>query len=138
MSSIEHRLESWAPRRPSRALEHRIFGDTAGPARSSEWAGYGPATGWLVPLTACAFALCLSLTPSGPRFAPMFANVAGLMVVPGRSNVTQLRTGPVLPNPTAAPVHSAANCLQVASFTWTNLLHAHSTNASFSGDNPPF
>lgn len=138
MSSIEQRLESWAPRRPSRALERRIFGEPEARAGIGGWAGYGPATAWLVPVTACAFALCLSLTPSGPRFAPMFANVAGLMVVPGRSNVTQLRTAPVLPNPAAAPVHSAANCLQVASFTWTNLLHAHSTNASFSGDNPPF
>jgi hypothetical protein len=55
-NSLESRMRSWTPRRPSPALEARLF--AGAPARRR------PGWGWLAPV-ACVFVLALQLAGSG-------------------------------------------------------------------------
>jgi hypothetical protein len=85
--------------------------------------------GWLVPAMACAVALFVSLNPVNNRLANGLVDAA---------QAAAFERTPMFATLQGAPLHSAANSLPATSFTWTNLPNAHSTNASFSGDNPPF
>jgi hypothetical protein len=74
MNSLETRLHSWRPRRPSARLDRRIFSAPAGPVRKLAWA-----FGSLAPVTACAL-LTLSAFNSGnsgisPRQEPVTAMI---------------------------------------------------------------
>lgn len=129
-------MESWTPRRPSPGLRRRIFA-----GRSLEAAGFGAVhspleraglerfAGWLVPAMAGAFALFVSLNPETRPIASRFI---------GQAEASAFERSPMYATLQTAALHSAANSLPATSFTWTNLPNAHSTNASFSGDNPPF
>lgn len=52
---LETQLRSWTPRRPSAALERRLFG------RARHHGGPRAVLGWLVPATACLLVACMSL-----------------------------------------------------------------------------
>lgn len=128
-------MRSWIPRSPSRDLKQRIFGaDATAPSLTASGAivdavPLGGSLGWMIPGFACAVALMLAVLPANGRL------VADLGVPLGDYAAQHPSEFAALVN---APVHSAANNLPVTSFTWTNLPHAHSTNASFSGDNTRF
>ncbi|HAV62181.1 MAG TPA: hypothetical protein DCY13_07425 [Verrucomicrobiales bacterium] len=64
-------MRSWTPRRPSPALEERLFGEVKRAAAEAPAADCSrlPGWGWLAPV-ACAFVLALQLAPplTSPRF----------------------------------------------------------------------
>lgn len=129
-------MESWIPRRPSSELRRRIF-EVQGPEVAGfgvlsaplERAGLERFAGWLVPAMAGVFALFVSLNPTTDPLTSRFI---------GPQEISAFARTPMYATLQSAALHSAANSLPAASFTWTNLPNAHSTNASFSGDNPPF
>lgn len=135
MDSFEERMRSWIPRSPSRDLEQRIFGvptaDTGLTASgmAMDAAHLGGALRWMIPGFACAVTVMLAVLPANGRLAADLGVPLGDYAAQHPSEFAALVN---------APVHSAANSLPVTSFTWTNLPHAHSTNASFSGDNTRF
>lgn len=100
---------SWTPRRPSAALERRLFGSAPVTRPLTPWLQFAPPA-----LAAAALALSLTLHP---RLAAQFRLPAG------ETNVAQAST------------HSVQNRLTAASFTWTNAALPPSTNASFGGVN---
>lgn len=128
-------MGSWTPRTPADGLRSRIFADRASQAASVSIRrlAHGALTGWMIPGSAFAGALCLALAPAAVRLPPPFVSAQEAMRFERSTIFAALQS---------APAHSAANSLprahvtiaQVASFPWTNVACALSTNASFSGD----
>lgn len=87
----------------------------------------------MIPGSAFAGALCLALAPAAIRLPPPFVSA---------QEAVRFERSTVYAALQSAPAHSAANSLprahvtaaHVASFPWTNVAYALSTNASFSGD----
>jgi hypothetical protein len=65
LNRLEHRLRSWRPRRPSPALEWRLFGV---PARLA--AQTARLVGWLAPAVACVWVTFLCLNSGNAVFRP--------------------------------------------------------------------
>ena len=59
-------LSHWKPREPSDALAARLFGRASGVREYS----LTPFLRWIVPATACLFALCVSIVDFNPGGAP--------------------------------------------------------------------
>jgi hypothetical protein len=87
MNSLETQLRSWQPRRPSAALERRLFAAPVSRMPKMVWF-----VGWLVPATACAL-LTFSVFNSGnylssrssrqkPMMATILSNQSYLVSVP--------------------------------------------------------
>ena len=75
MNSLEARLRSLQPRRPSAGLKRRLFSAPGGLMPPASWF-----LSWLVPATACALFVSSALTSGsgiakGPRREPMLAMV---------------------------------------------------------------
>jgi hypothetical protein len=115
-------LSCWTPRRPSAALERRLF-----PAASAAL-DRSPATptfwlAWAAPALACTVLMTTLVLHSAGR------------VEAATVNGSEGTNTPLYAALRASAEQSAQNALPMATFTWTNRAHAPSTNASSSGTN---
>ncbi len=115
-------LSCWTPRRPSAALERRLFPSTSAPLDRS------PATptfwlAWAAPALACTVLMTTLVLHSAGR------------VEAATVNASERTNTPLYAALRASAEQSAQNALPMATFTWTNRAHAPSTNASSSGNN---
>ena len=138
MNSVEKHLASWTPLRPSPALRDRIFGTgrtvlDADPVATlgSVFEGWRRAVwlGWLAPATGATLLMVVTLLQPAARWNGAVVEASEREAFTHTSTFAALQT---------APVHSAANNLVAASFTWTNTVLPPSTNASFRGEASPF
>ena len=115
-------LSSWTPRRPSAALERRLFPAVAGTLDRSEAA---PTSwlAWAAPALACTVLMTTLVLHSAGR------------VEAATINGFEGTNTPLYAALRASAEQSAQNALPMATFTWTNRAHAPSTNASSSGTN---
>lgn len=113
MKSLEEQLRSWKPRRPSPALERRLFPQRAAEYRSELLA-------WLVPATVCvAMVMMTSHQPENPAMAGETRESA--MIPAAMSNQSY---APYLPG----SFQSSANRLDT--FEWTKAVNFTSSIGS--------
>jgi hypothetical protein len=107
-------MRSWTPRRPSPALEERLFAPEAsvGTSRSPDRARL-PGWGWLAPV-ACVFVLALQI--AAPDAAKRLANHRPTSLPPG----SESRDGQLLAAYSPAWANSAMNNVNGETFESTN------------------
>lgn len=118
MDSLETRLHSWRPRRPSSGLKRRLFGSSA-----NVLSGATKFLGWLAPVAACAL-LTLQVFNSGNYNNPSRPMPAMAMVL---SNQNYAAYAP-------DNFREAQNGLSSITFEWTNRSGSTSSIAPFSRD----
>ena len=123
MKSLESRLRSWRPRRPSATLKWRLFlARAAHGARVANIPRMIRIAGWLTPTTACALLTLLVLNsenaaPAGGRRQP-----AIMAMLSNQSYAVSMTSR-----------QSEQNNLSVFTFDWTNR-----SGSGFIGDFPQF
>jgi hypothetical protein len=85
--------------------------------------------GWLAPASGATLLLTITLLQPAAPWTGSIVEAASRDAFSRTPTFAALQT---------APVHSAANNLVAASFTWTNTVQPSSTNASFRGEASPF
>src|SRR5437879_5820336 len=126
MKELEAQLRSWTPRRPSPAIERKLF--RAGRRRqhlpSSESAPSAVRFAWLAPVTAALLLACIVLnqhggpTPVGATNTPMVA-----MIMSNQSAAAYL----------PGSFQNGQNIITANSFEWTNGSRSTSSIGSPSG-----
>lgn len=121
MNELEIQLHSWAPRRPSAKLEHRIFSavqEAAEPLPSFRLR-------WLAPATLTFLLMCVLVNQrSGPVLA--VAGQPGALTTAALSNQS---VAPWLPGSFTRD----QNSLPAETFEWTNAGRSISSNGSLRG-----
>ena len=117
MNLMETQLNSWQPRRPSAALERRLFATPVKLMPKMAWF-----VGWLVPATACAL-LTFSVFNSGNEI-PSRSSGREPMVATMLSNQSFLIPAPESP-------WKGQNELSSVTFDWTNRSGSTSSIPSF-------
>lgn len=109
MKSLENRLRSWRPRRPSVTLKWRLFLGQMGSAATGQGARLLKFAGWLTPAAACALLALLSLNSENG-------------IAPGRRH--PLSFAGLMSNQSYAVYltsrQSVQNNLSPVTFDWTN------------------
>jgi hypothetical protein len=116
MKELEARLHSWAPRRPSRRIEKRLFGRR--PRHT------GPAFNWLAPVTAALLLTCLIFNQHGSQVRESGAHEALVAVV-----LSNQSSAAYLPG----SFQRDANIITANTFEWTNGSRFTSSIRSLSG-----
>jgi hypothetical protein len=119
---LEPMLSCWTPRRPSAALERRLF-PAASAALDRSQASPTFWLAWAAPALACTVLMTTLVLHSAGR------------VEAATVNGSEGTNTPLYAALRASAEQSAQNALPMTTFTWTNRAHAPSTNASSSGVN---